>query len=243
MTVGLRVTLVHELTDALQDQHFELGRLYDSRLDDGAATAFRALIEGDALRIEHEYVTNELTPNEKASYDEEYAIALADSKVSTHDVPPYVSASFGVPYLLGQPLVTMIANDGGNAAVDRAFASPRTPRSTSSIRPAFLPMTRGGRSISGSARAPRCSTTARSAARSGTSCSPSGSTRSRRSTPRSAGVATPTPCSTAPSAPASGRGSWAIRPPMTTRCGRRWPRAFLLAGARRSLPELLELAI
>ena len=41
MTVGLEVTLVHELTHALQDQHFDLERLYDDQLDNGAATAFR----------------------------------------------------------------------------------------------------------------------------------------------------------------------------------------------------------
>ena len=55
MTVGLEVTLVHELTHALQDQHFDLERLDGPQLDDGAATAFRGLAEGDALRVEEAY--------------------------------------------------------------------------------------------------------------------------------------------------------------------------------------------
>lgn len=124
MTVGLRVTLVHELTHALQDQHFDLDRIYDPDLDDGAATAFRALIEGDALRVEHDYTLGELSTSEQDAYDKEYAGELEESKVSTRDVPPFVNAAFGVPYLLGQPFVTMLANDGGNRAIDRAFRKP-----------------------------------------------------------------------------------------------------------------------
>src|SRR3546814_7554365 len=40
VTVGLQVTLVHELTHALQDQHFDLERLYDDENDNKAPTAF-----------------------------------------------------------------------------------------------------------------------------------------------------------------------------------------------------------
>lgn len=124
LTVGLRATLVHELTHALQDQHFDLGRLYDDKLDSGASTAFRALIEGDALRIEQAYTSEALTDAERATYDAEYAAQLQTSASSTGAVPAYVSATFSVPYLLGQPFTVMLANRGGNAAVDRAFRSP-----------------------------------------------------------------------------------------------------------------------
>jgi hypothetical protein len=124
LTVGLRVTLVHELTHAVQDQHFDLERLYAEDVDNSAATAYRALIEGDALRVEEAYTAGKLTEAEQADYAEEYASELDDSVASTADVPPYVSASFGVPYLLGQPFVMMLSNEGGNTAVDDAFTSP-----------------------------------------------------------------------------------------------------------------------
>lgn len=124
VTVGLQVTLVHELTHALQDQHFDLARLYDDDLDSSASTAFRALIEGDAQRVEEAYTSGELTAAQQAAYDEEYAGELEESQASTSEVPPFVSASFAVPYLLGQPFVVMIANEGGNRAVDDAFRSP-----------------------------------------------------------------------------------------------------------------------
>ena len=124
MTLGLQVTLVHELTHALQDQHFDLERLYADELDSSAAAAFRGLIEGDAVRIEDDYVREALSASEQAAYDEEYAAELEQSEASTGDVPDFVSASFGVPYLLGQPLAVMLANRGGNEAVNDAFRSP-----------------------------------------------------------------------------------------------------------------------
>lgn len=124
LTVGLRVTLVHELTHALQDQHFDLDRLYDDELDGGQSTAFRALVEGDAMRVESAYTTDELTSAEQSDYDQEYAGELEASIEATGDVPAFVSASFAVPYALGQPFVMMLANDGGNRRVDDAFAAP-----------------------------------------------------------------------------------------------------------------------
>ena len=124
MTVGLEVTLVHELTHALQDQHFDLERLYENELPPGAAEAFRGLVEGDAVRIEDTYIAEVLTPGQREAYEAEYAAALESSEAATGDVPAFVSAGFGVPYLLGQPLAVMLANRGGNSAVDRAFDDP-----------------------------------------------------------------------------------------------------------------------
>jgi hypothetical protein len=124
VTVGLEVTLVHELTHALQDQRFELDRVQDPTLDTGASAAFRALGEGDALRVENAYIEDELDEDQQAAYDEEFAGDLAESEAATGDVPPYIEATFGAPYALGQPFVTMLFNDAGNAAVDEAFEDP-----------------------------------------------------------------------------------------------------------------------
>jgi len=124
MTVGLEVTIVHELTHALQDQHFDLERLYDDELDTGASTAFRGLAEGDALRVEEAYMADVLTEAERQAYDEEYAEELATSEQATADVPPFVSATFGAPYALGQPFTLMLTNRDGNEGVDRAFETP-----------------------------------------------------------------------------------------------------------------------
>lgn len=124
MTIGLEVTLVHELTHALQDQHFDLERLYADELDSSEATAFRGLIEGDAVRVEGRYTQDALTAAQREVYAEEYAEDLEASQASTEDVPPFVNAGFGAPYLLGQPFAIMLANQGGNDAVDAAFREP-----------------------------------------------------------------------------------------------------------------------
>ncbi|MEO7571366.1 MAG: hypothetical protein ABIX10_02925, partial [Acidimicrobiales bacterium] len=124
MTVGLEVTIVHELTHALQDQRFDLERLDASDLDSGASAAFRGLAEGDAVRIEEAYTADELTEAQSEAYDEEYAGELADSQLATADVPPFLSATFSAPYALGQPFVTMLLGQDGNDGVDDAFESP-----------------------------------------------------------------------------------------------------------------------
>lgn len=124
MTVGLQVTLVHELTHALQDQHFDIERLYDDELDSSASTAYRALIEGDALRVEQAYSSDELSDADQTAYEREYAGQVEQSVEATGDVPPFITAGFSVPYLLGQPFVVMLANQGGNDEVNRAFRSP-----------------------------------------------------------------------------------------------------------------------
>ena len=123
MSVGLEVTIVHELTHALQDQHFDLDRLNDA-VDSGASAAFRGLGEGDALRVEDAYIEEELTEAEQTEYDEEYARELANSETATSDVPPFMEAVFGVPYALGRPFVTMLFNQEGNDGVDEAFKQP-----------------------------------------------------------------------------------------------------------------------
>lgn len=47
-TVGFRATVVHELVHALQDQHFDLGRIIAEERSTDADNALGALLEGDA---------------------------------------------------------------------------------------------------------------------------------------------------------------------------------------------------
>lgn len=126
LDVDLRVTLVHELTHALQDQHFDLGTLQDGLdVDPDDANldvygGYQALVEGDAVRIENAYV-GELPDDEFDEYVESYDSQVEESEDELGDVPAALQASMLVPYMLGQPLVDLIAADGGNDAVDDAF--------------------------------------------------------------------------------------------------------------------------
>ncbi|MGH2690013.1 MAG: hypothetical protein ACRDKW_14585, partial [Actinomycetota bacterium] len=120
MTVGVEVTLVHELTHALQDQHFGIGREFDT---DGADTAFRALVEGDAVRIESYYV-GDLTEVRRDAYFEEYDRGYEAASASLDRVPEAIRTLFGAPYPLGEWFVEVILSDGGQRALDAAFRDP-----------------------------------------------------------------------------------------------------------------------
>jgi len=126
VSVGLEVTLVHELTHALQDQHFDLSDILDSDVDSSESTARRGLAEGDAMRIEDAYVASELSDEEQAAYEQEYAGELDESREQIGTVPPSIQALFAIPYALGAPFVSTLLNDDGNDAVDEAFRNPPT---------------------------------------------------------------------------------------------------------------------
>jgi hypothetical protein len=120
MTVGVEVTLVHELTHALQDQHFGIGREFDT---DGADTAFRALVEGDAVRVENSYI-DDLPESRLDAYFEEHEREYEAASASLDRVPEAIRTLFGAPYPLGEGFVAVIESEGGQRALDRAFRDP-----------------------------------------------------------------------------------------------------------------------
>ncbi len=124
LDVAHRVTLAHELTHVLQDQHFDLNRLEGaSKADaDGSSDAFRAFVEGDAVRIENKYRAG-LSTAEKREYRDTLRSEQQQADQGTANVPAFVSLSFSAPYRYGPPTVGVVAADGGNANVDRGFRS------------------------------------------------------------------------------------------------------------------------
>lgn len=121
VTVGLEVTIVHELTHALQHQYFDLTRFDDDDATAGEYTGFTTLIEGDAQRIEYEYV-NAFDEDELAAYEAEYAANF--DAASIDDAPPILTAFFGLPYEFGDALTSVLAFEGGNRAINKAFDDP-----------------------------------------------------------------------------------------------------------------------
>ena len=129
--VAHRATLVHELTHAWQDQHGFL-EAYDD-LEGSPSFILQTLVEGDASRIEDLYVET-LSSGEMSDYLEQSA---EQAEAANFDgVPPVMMASLYAPYALGAPLTTILAERGGNAAVDEAMAVP--PRSESALMSARL---------------------------------------------------------------------------------------------------------
>ena len=123
LDVAHRVTIAHELTHVLQDQNFDLDKL-EKRVADsstGDSDAFRALVEGDAVRIQNLYVKS-LSSTEQHEYDRENdADARRIQNEEGGNVPDVVDTLFGAPYVLGPATAELLAQTGGNAAIDRAL--------------------------------------------------------------------------------------------------------------------------
>lgn len=122
ITPGRRATLVHELTHALQDQHFDIERSHLDERDDESATGLTGLVEGDAVRVERQYVESLPSRQQKAidAEEAEFAGAIDPS------TPPVLLHLVGFPYLVGPEFVSELLAHGGQATVDAAFASPPT---------------------------------------------------------------------------------------------------------------------
>ncbi len=118
LTPALRTVLVHELTHALQEQHFDLV------LGEHDDLSVRAMVEADAMRIEKEYTTG-LSAAERAQ-EEEANGGDADVDELLGDVPWALVEQTYAPYVLGTMFLDRIAADGGNAAVDDVLRKPPT---------------------------------------------------------------------------------------------------------------------
>lgn len=122
ITPYVRATAVHELTHALQDQHFGLTDMQEDA-PGGDDTAVTALIEGDASRIEGAYV-NALQAEDRNAYATEEQLRAEDAEDSREDVPQVLQDRMALPYVFGPTLVDTLLAQGGNAAVDAAFRRP-----------------------------------------------------------------------------------------------------------------------
>jgi hypothetical protein len=122
LSVAVQATVVHELTHALQDQHFDLGRLGELATD-GEDSAFQAVVEGDATRVENLWVA-ELSERDQAAYAKETDQVTDEAQTGLADLPEWLITLFGAPYALGLPFAEAVHTEGGVKALDRAFEKP-----------------------------------------------------------------------------------------------------------------------
>lgn len=121
------VTAAHELLHALQDQHFDLGRIDDIADEDGdAALAFLALVEGDAVIVEEEWAAIHQTEEQRAAAASEQAADIADQLAVLAEAPSYLIESLVFPYVAGERFVAALIEAGGYEAVDAALDDPPT---------------------------------------------------------------------------------------------------------------------
>ncbi|NNE72188.1 MAG: hypothetical protein HKN26_00825 [Acidimicrobiales bacterium] len=116
----VRSTIAHELTHALDDQYFVLDRPEYDDADDEIGFGFRALVEGNARRIDAAYEA-QFTPAERAELiAEQNRLSLGlDFSVVSFEYLELVLA----PYEDGQRLVNDLLRDG-QQALDDAFLDP-----------------------------------------------------------------------------------------------------------------------
>jgi hypothetical protein len=123
-TPYVRQVMAHELTHALDDQHFNLDRPQLDNPDDETGFGFTALVEGNARRIEDAYSAT-LSPQEQAeAFDEQ--LKLLDKSPSLFTLPPILITLINEPYEQGPALVKRVLDVGGQARLDASFAAPPT---------------------------------------------------------------------------------------------------------------------
>jgi hypothetical protein len=128
---------VHELTHALQDQHFAIGKAdRDLRDDWDASLALHAVIEGDATLV----MMATLAGATGMSLDElvkkdtlvsALGSAAAMMRSDNSDTPRYFVDELAFPYVQGLRLVIEAYRRGGWDAINRIYADP--PRSTREV--------------------------------------------------------------------------------------------------------------
>ena len=118
LTPAVRVVLAHELTHALQAQHFDLATGGPNDLE------LRSVVEADALRVADAY-RGVMSPADLADADEGNHLA-PDAEENLSDVPWAVVEQRAAPYVLGPMLVGDVFAASGNAGVDRLIIAPPT---------------------------------------------------------------------------------------------------------------------
>jgi hypothetical protein len=124
-----RVVLAHELTHALQDQHFGLKRLpLETKNNDDMAAAASALVEGEATLVMSEYLMKNFSL--KALKDS-VAASVMQNMSQLSSAPRYLREMLVFPYLRGQEFCASLFGGDGYAAISRAYERP--PSSTAQI--------------------------------------------------------------------------------------------------------------
>jgi hypothetical protein len=125
-----RSVIAHEVTHALQDEHFHLtrGPFAPRPGDRDGELAALALVEGDATNVQSRYIAT-LSP---VGLLGELGRALGSlPSDSGGGAVPYLQRELVYPYSAGQEFVRALRERGGRRLLDRAFRHP--PRTTAAV--------------------------------------------------------------------------------------------------------------
>lgn len=130
-----RLTVIHEMTHALQDQHFDLLSLPRNSIEnDDIAIAVNAMVEGEAEFVTIDYILRQrglnmiLTPDMSESAEEK----IQGANPSLIDQAPlYIKEGLRFPYLKGPEFIKFVKSREGWPAIDKMYAD--LPASTEQI--------------------------------------------------------------------------------------------------------------
>jgi hypothetical protein len=129
-----RVVMAHELTHALQDQHFEIdGWEKAARPNDDAELARESVLEGSAMAAMIDYLlkgTGESVQNLPAIDPTLFAGDMSASP-KLKEAPQFLKDGMVFPYFAGLTFTAAILKPGGWSAISGVFAKP--PASTQQI--------------------------------------------------------------------------------------------------------------
>jgi hypothetical protein len=124
-----KITLAHELTHVLQDQHFNLIKLDNEADTSDKEFAITAVEEGDAVLTENDYGAS-LPPRQQRQANAEENAPDGSGGAPAPPGPTgnadFLDISSSVPYVLGPDFVLLLYNVGGIAMTNGAFERPPT---------------------------------------------------------------------------------------------------------------------
>lgn len=130
-----RLTVIHEMTHALQDQHFDLRSLpMDSMDNDDLATAVKSLVEGEATFVMYDYLLRQAGMNMILTSDmsESTEEKIQGANPSLIDQAPlYIKEGLIFPYIKGVEFIKFVKGREGWGAIDKMYAD--LPASTEQI--------------------------------------------------------------------------------------------------------------
>lgn len=124
-----RITLVHELTHAIDDQRFGLEKIdmLGASCRDEELQAALAVVEGNATFFMLRWAQTFLTLEEQI----QVGVEAATQGSPPSDIPPFIESLQLWPYDEGLRFITSLSGDGGTEAIDAAFREP--PVSTEQV--------------------------------------------------------------------------------------------------------------
>ncbi|MEV4420180.1 hypothetical protein AB0L40_09430 [Patulibacter sp. NPDC049589] len=128
--VGVETTVAHELTHAIDDEHFHVFRTVQRTRDDGdAELAYRSVVEGNASEVEERYRRKYRIPQPDPKGD-------AEQQALLRDLPFGLQLQLGFPYAIGQNFVEALRGQPrGEELLAKALGSRRPKTSVEILDP------------------------------------------------------------------------------------------------------------